>query len=248
MALSEGDLDYWARAAGEGDVVAMRHLARVLKDSDRQGSLRWMRRAAEVGDSDDWYRLGFALADENPVEAARWYMRAAEGGTVGAMHNLARLLRRTNRRESRRWLEEAAQRGHVNSMVVLANPSVRHPEGNLYWRRMAADNGHVGSMIFLASRAGLRRRVSFGSKRRQLQDERLRYLLRAAELNSAEAMFTLGMDYRGRDEAQARRWLQSAADQGHAVATQVLQEGLTGRNFLPLMRTFWRETMGQRRM
>jgi TPR repeat protein len=240
VALDDPEIEYWERVADEGDVEAMRRVAYLLRESDPSGSLRWLRRAADSGDPVARFNLGVRLAASDPAEAARWYRLAAEAGSVEAMYNLGRLLRTRDRRESRRWLEQAVVRNQADAMFSLAMLlRWRRPRGSLRWSRRAADEGSVHAMNWLASRAGLRGMTSFGANRRRFMNEHVDLLHKAADLGSSEAMCRLGFHYEAQHKKiEARRWYQAAADRGHDTARRLLDGGITGRRFLPLMRSY----------
>jgi hypothetical protein len=242
VTLEDGEVEYWERVAGEGDVVAMRHVASLLQKVDPWRALMWLRKAAEAGDTSAMWGLGYQLAGSNPTEAARWYRLAAEAGEAGPMYNLGLLLKKRDRQESRRWLEQAALHDHVNAMNALARAlRLRHPRESLRWARLAAEKGNVNAMTRLALRAYFRHLTALGRNRKRLVDEEVAWWHKAADLNDTGAMLHLGLHYTGQGEHdEARHWLQAATDKGHDAARLVLERGINGRSFLPFARSLWR--------
>jgi TPR repeat protein len=226
----DGEVEYWERVADGGDVDAMLRVADLLREADPSRSAMWLKRAAKAGNSNAALTLGYELADSDPVEAARWYRSAAEAGEVGAMFNLGLLLRTKDRTESRRWLEQAALRDHSGAMNALGLALAPwHLWASFRWSRLAADKGDANAMVRMASWADARRLVALGPKRRRLLEEKLAWLLTAAELNHIDAMWQLALHYG--DIPEGRRWIQAAADQGDQPAQRVLTDGWSIPNF-----------------
>lgn len=244
MALDDRSPEYWRRLADEGDTVAMRQLAYLLRETDPASSQIWLRRAVQAGDVAAVFSLGVSLSESKPAEAAQWYRRAAEAGDRSAMFNLGLLAKVVHRRERRRWLERAAGLGHPEAAHALGVSLLPwHPRRAQRWFRRGADDGNQRSMVRVASDLDIRRRTTLRRARRErLRLEMLWLLMGAAELGDADAMWRLGLYCGSHDDDEgASRWYQSAAERGHSAAQLVVNEGRSPRSAWRVARATYRE-------
>jgi localization factor PodJL len=183
-------------AAANGDPSAEFEVAVRLAEGrgvnqDLKEAVNWYQRSAARGFAPAQYRLGTLYERGIGVDADRgramaWYRSAAEKGNLKAMHNLAVLNASAdpaNFRVAAHWFAEAAARGLGDSQYNLA---VLFETG----RGVDRDLKQAYMWFALAARGGDKEAV----RRR----DRVKLMLDAAQLKSAEAL--------------VRSWKQATAD------------------------------------
>jgi uncharacterized protein len=206
-----------AEVAREGDLRGAFLLAQALRD-DPTAAAQWYRWAAEQGHAAAARELAERCARGHGVprdmgEAMRWYRAAAERGDVAAIRMVGLLLLRGGGGQrdpggARDWLAAAAGRGDaaaalaLGRMLELGDGTAEDPEAAARW-------------YFEASAA------SETAEEARVAIERLRPRLRElAAGGSAGAQYRLGRVVS--DPAEAARWVEAAARQGHPEACHTL--------------------------
>jgi TPR repeat protein len=210
----ERAIEWLGRAAAHGDVVARAELASLyLDDPGRMSHDRvsiekvgaWLREAADLGDPNALARLAFAYSS-----------RSLEGKCDDAM------LQR---------LRSEAVAGNALACYALAavirRRGVLHTEEMVMWCRLAASLGNVGAQCDLASLLADRHEPA----------EAIQWYRRVAEL-AFEAPLGMAVDgpnpeaigaaalqvgtmLAGKENVEAARWLQVAADYGKTEASRI---------------------------
>lgn len=183
--------------------------------------------AAEAGDAKAQHHLA-SIADSSGQNgtALRWARASAEQGNTAGQLLLAELLQKQNSSEADTeafaWLQKAANSGQPEARYQLANAylngtgtavSPDKAEGQL---RHAALSDHVPSMLQLA-----RSHPDTASARHWLSE--------AAERDSAEAQYRLGLDYMQgnggpQDLEQAYFWLSLALVNGESRGRRYVEQ------------------------
>jgi TPR repeat protein len=189
-------VQWWQRAAAQGDSNSMCHLARCSEErNDQSAANDWWRSAAELGNpyaiwqyADRLHRLG------KPREAEDVLRRAAEAGEPYALQELTKRLESQQRfAEAEELCRNVARRGHL--------PSAQSMAGLL-------------QLTDVLTRAG-----------RTLMAEDTQALRRAAEQGHCAAMSDLArlLERDGQTD-EADRWWARAASEGHAPAIRHMAE------------------------
>mmetsp|Transcript_86190 Transcript_86190/g.150358 ORF Transcript_86190/g.150358 Transcript_86190/m.150358 type:complete len:641 (+) Transcript_86190:21-1943(+) len=193
----------WLRAAAEaGFAMGQKNLALAyangqgVKKDDAQAVV-WMRRAAEQLEVEAAYMMGEMYRQGRGVpldasEAAKWYERSAESGFPKAQYTFGMLFLEGNGRER----------------------DIRKAE---MWLRFAAKQGHAEAKNNMATMHAQRGEV----------DQAAEIWADLAKGGEPNAQCNIGMCYmrgagRKQDFTEARKWLSSAAQQGHSMAVQAL--------------------------
>jgi TPR repeat protein len=123
----EKAIDWYRKAADQGDAASMAGLARLLPRSDPQGA-NYLRRAALAGNADAQYALGLEIAargeDKFLAESHEWLLKSAQQGHIGAQiavgqQFLEGKVVKSDAAQGADWLERAARSGNpvANFMV-----------------------------------------------------------------------------------------------------------------------------------
>ena len=217
-----------AEVARGGDLRGAYLLAQALRD-DPEAASQWYRWAAEQGHAASARELAERYARGHGVprdmgEAMRWYRTAAERGDAGAIRMVGLLLLHGGGGQrdpggARDWLAAAAGRGDaaaalaLGRMLELGDGVAEDPEAAARW-------------YFEASAA------PETAEEARVAVERLRPRLRElASAGSAEAQYRLGRVVT--DAAEAARWVEAAARQGHPEACHTLAVFLREGRGLP---------------
>jgi TPR repeat protein len=203
----------YLRAVEQGSDKAGLKLASLHAQPQPEISIHYVRSAAQRGGAQAQFALGQAHADGQGVpadasEAARWFRLAAQQGLAKAQYALAQGLEMdgasgADNSEARHWYREAAAQGMPAAQRALE-------------RLDAAGRGRRTE-----DSAPVRRN---GARERRAQDARWVQFAGRGDRDDAYhlgLMFVQGVGLE-RSVKQARRWLQKAAEQGHAQAMQAL--------------------------
>ena len=205
-------------------------------EKDEAEGMRWLRRAAEEGYAKALVAIGACYGDANAAEAASWYRRAAAAGCAKGQHALG-LCYRDGRGvprdadEAARWLRRAAEQGYAPAQCALGacyrdgRAFPRDACRALHWTLRAAAQGNGDALCQLGTDL-LHGTADSGLCRDTA--EACACLRRAAERGHAGAQYQLGMCYRDgigvpRSAADARHWLQLAANSAHQPAVDALK-------------------------
>lgn len=230
----EGAFTRFKDLAEEGDSEAKGFLGIMYMSprgtaEDDSAGFYWLSEAAQDGDPRGMYALGIAYETGEGVkadarQALHWYALAARKEHPEAMNKIGELYRRgpagiTRSDDSAMvWYGRAANAGSIDGMSNLAltyEVGLTGPpnlDEALRWHRRAADAGSTRAMVDLAwvHERGIGVRAN--------ADSAAYWLTRAAEARDEFGMNNLGVLYaRGstavpKDCAQARAWIQQAAD------------------------------------
>lgn len=194
----EKALEWYRKAAEQGDPASMAALARLLPRSDPQ-AVEFRLRSAGAGNPDAQYALGLDLlgrGDEKALaESHAWFLKAAEQGHVGAQVAVGQQFLegkavKGNADQGRTWLQRAARSGDPAASFML---------GRIYLANGDSDSE---------------------AARKSLQS--------AAEAGHREAQFLFGKLLAGSkvnfDKREAVIWLEKAWAAGHIPAANRLGE------------------------
>jgi TPR repeat protein len=124
----EKALEWYRKAAEQGDPASMAALARLLPRSDPQ-AVEFRLRSAGAGNPDAQYALGLDLlgrGDEKALaESHAWFLKAAEQGHVGAQVAVGQQFLegkavKGSADQGRTWLQRAARSGDPAASFMLA--------------------------------------------------------------------------------------------------------------------------------
>lgn len=201
-------------------------------EGDHKKAVEWYRLAAEQGHVLAQYQLGECYerglgAEIDYIESAKWYRKAAEQGYALAQYNLGVCYESgygvdVDIQEAVKWYRLAAEQGDINAMLSLGEcyetgvGFIKDWEIAYEWYQKAAEGCHPEAM-------------SKRPKDNRIENAEIlfRYYLRQAKLDNAEAQFKIGDAYNygfgslgihNKDEREALRWLQKAAEMGHSKA------------------------------
>lgn len=125
---------WYERAAGLGDLDAMKSLAKELKASDPTRAAQWSEKAADAGDRDSMlnvaklYEAGDSVT-RNDARAEIWYRRAALKDDAEAMDRLGRIYERKGETQTARdWFAKAAKLDNADAKDWLVEHKVEHKE------------------------------------------------------------------------------------------------------------------------
>jgi TPR repeat protein len=196
------------------------------------------RKAAQAGQGHAMTRVGLVFDEGYGVrqdysEAVRWYRRGVEAGDLQAMAFLGLMYAAgtgvpVDFPQALLWLHKAADQGDTTGMTQLgfmyANGYgvAKDPADATRWFRKAADLGDIDGMNDLANMylngSGIPKSVASA----------MQLYRKAADLGQTSSMVVLGQVYAkgslgvSKDPAEARRWLQKAADLGDSIAKESL--------------------------
>jgi TPR repeat protein len=218
------------RGAELGDPAAQSALGRELERTDPDAAAKWFKSAAQGGDPVGMERWA-ATAERRGEngEAAVWYGKAAAAGVPRALHWQAMRLVRTDETAARALLKKAAAAGFAPSMTKLAlldgdqellllAAKAGDPEAMMAlggdWVARAADRGYPEALAAVGriDEAAARGHGPSLAKSGRLEE--------AARSGDAEGAYRYGMSLP--DRAEGTRWIQRAAEAGHATAMREL--------------------------
>ncbi len=194
----EKALEWYRKAAEQGDPASMAALARLLPRSDPQ-AVEFRLRSAGAGNPDAQYALGLDLlgrGDEKALaESHAWFLKAAEQGHVGAQVAVGQQFLegkavKGNADQGRTWLQRAARSGDPAASFML---------GRIYLANGDSDSE--------AARKSLQSAAEAGHREAQFLYGKL--------LADSEAL---------PDKREAAKWLEKAWLAGHIVAANRLGE------------------------
>lgn len=208
----------WLKAAAEGDqAYAQYRLGNLYQQGsgtakNMNAALRWWRRSAEQGFESAQLALGETYLGQAGIkpdyrEAEHWLALAANQGNAQAQYQLGRMYRLghgvpQDLQRGKDWLERAVARGHSDAIKLL---------------QFLADVGEEASTVHEQTGDELKRRSAAGEVEAQYQLA-LRYETGAWGVQ--------------RDDREALRWFQTAADRGYPPALRALAhvygQGLLG--------------------
>lgn len=227
---------WYKKAAEQGHAKAQFYLGDIYHrgrgaPKNVSEGLKWFRKAADQGYPDAQINLAIAYktgvgVSKNDAEAFKWFKKAAEQGHADAQGYLGRLYRTgqgtpQNKAEAEKWYKKASKQGDFKAQNALSlmegikegdadsqaiqgfmhQNGVGTPQNDVEAAKLlekAAKQGHEGAQQYLELIEGVRE-------------------------GDAKSQTTLGWMYlRGdggvKDDAEALRLFQKAADQGHAGA------------------------------
>jgi TPR repeat protein len=170
---------------------------------------------------------GLGGVRQSAGEAIVWYRKAAHGGNAPALFWTA--LRETDPDVARLMLKKAADAGYAPAMAKLAEAS-----GNDAMLRAAAELGDTSAMLRLGGE-WLRKAADSGNREALARLGRteeaaarghtpslvkLGRFEEAARLGDPEGLYRFGLSLA--DKAEGSRWIQRAAEAGHAAAMREL--------------------------
>ena len=221
------DGDRWLRVAEAGDADAKywvgllceRGLG-VEKDPDQARSL--YRAAARQGHSRAQLALAQMLEEDDPVSAEDWFVKAATGGHAEAIYALGQRYASTwdaaARCQSIARLAQAAQNGLVEAQLDMVR-RLEKPDGKVSadFLELAAQQGLPEAQYQLGCRFAMLRHDA------QAMENAVFWWQKAALAGNVDGASDLGaalLDGNGitRNPGLALRWVQLAADAGHAKA------------------------------
>jgi len=231
---------WYKKAAEQGHAKAQFYLGDIYHrgrgaPKNVSEGLKWFRKAADQGYPDAQINLAIAYktgvgVSKNDAEAFKWFKKAAEQGHADVQGYLGRLYRTgqgtpQNKAEAEKWYKKASKQGDFKAQNALSlmegikegdadsqaiqgfmhQNGVGTPQNDVEAAKLlekAAKQGHEGAQQYLELIEGVRE-------------------------GDAKSQTTLGWMYlRGdggvKDDAEALRLFQKAADQGHAGAQAIL--------------------------
>lgn len=229
----EAALPLLRRGAELGDPAAQAALGKRLEESDARGAAKWYRQAAEGGDVTGmerwaWFcEKGLGGVPPSNGEAIVWYRKAAQAGNPRALYWTA--LHESDPDVARVRLKKAAAARYAPAMAKLAEAS-----GNDAMLRAAAELGDTGAMLQLggtwlekAAAAGdaealarLGRTEEAAARGHAASLVKLGRFEEAARAGDPEGLYRYGLSLP--DKAEGTRWVQRAAEAGHAGAMREL--------------------------
>jgi TPR repeat protein len=224
----EKAIDWYRKAADQGDAASMAGLARLLPRSDPQGA-NYLRRAALAGNADAQYALGLEIAargeDKFLAESHEWLLKSAQQGHIGAQiavgqQFLEGKVVKSDAAQGADWLERAARSG---------NPVANFMVGRIYHARGRSSDEAARKHFFVAANAGHREaqflygKLLADSKTNEEKREAAEWLEKAWAAGHVEAANRLGELLREpvdglQQPARARAFFLSAAQKGNVDA------------------------------
>jgi TPR repeat protein len=226
----EKAIDWYRKAADQGDAASMAGLARLLPRSDPQGA-NYLRRAALAGNADAQYALGLEIAargdDKFLAEAHEWLLKSAQQGHIGAQiavgqQFLEGKVVKSDAAQGADWLERAARSG---------NPVANFMVGRIYHARGRSSDEAARKHFFVAAKAGHREGPQFlygkllaDSKTNEEKREAVIWLEKAWAAGHIEAANRLGellrepVDGLQQPKRARRSFFCSAAQKGNVDA------------------------------
>lgn len=224
----EKAVDWYRKAADQGDPGSMAGLARLLPRSDPQGA-NYLRRAALAGDADAQYALSLEIAargdDKFLAESHEWLLKSAQQGHIGAQIEVGRQFLegkvvKSDAAQGSDWLERAARSG---------NPVANFMVGRLYLARGRSGDEAARKHFFVAAKAGHREaqflygKLLADSRVSEEKRKAVEWLEKAWAAGHVEAANRLGELLREpvdglQQPARAREYFLSAAQKGNVDA------------------------------
>ena len=179
------------------------------------------------------YKSGEHIA-QNDGRWLKWLEKSADLGNTQALYELYRLYMGGNsfvepdEKRALKYLHLAAEKGLAQAQYEVGMRIYQNPKGdNGYqiawqWLSMAADQGYPDAIYM----SGMMRLKGLAGEKNP--DVAAFAFKRAAELGQPEAQFILGKSYLEgvgvvADKAEAKKWLEMAADQGNKEAAELLK-------------------------
>ena len=208
-----------AGSAADQYDVAMLYLMGFGGRKIKTEAVRWLKEAARQGLPKAQFALGVAYVfgegvDEDKRKAFRWFLAAAEKGHPRAQTFLAM--------------------GYKFGWAGAPGEDVSDDaEKWIAWLTKAADQGKVEAMIFLKDHYADRIGTDLDSG--DFAERALLWLFEAARAGDSESMYRLALMYKlgdmnlPKDLAECEHLLKSAANNGHEVAKEMLEELMEGK-------------------
>jgi len=211
-------------------------------------AFHWMQAAAEGHQAYAQYRLGVFYqkgigTKKNLTEAIRWWQRAGEQGVEAAQLALGETYLgkgggKVDYRAAEHWLALAANQGNAQAqyelgrMYRLGHGIPKDLQRGKSWLQRAAAQGNSDAIKLLHFLADV------GEEASEVHEQTGEELRNRAEAGDVEAEYQLALRYETgvwgveRNEREALRWFQDAADRGYGPALRALahifEQGLLG--------------------
>jgi uncharacterized protein len=229
MNVSQEEVARWAELAAEGDALARYWLGKAYlygwhSDIDHELAFSYFQESAVANLPQGMNALGYCYqrglgTDPDYTESVKWLQKAAEANEPEAFNNLGNAYYQgwgveVDDQRALDLYRKAADAGSTKGMYNVAKcyhlgrAVEENPQEALRWFEKAAENDDIPALLYL----GWKYTNSVGSTGK---DQGVRYLERAAEMGSSEAMVSLGRSF-ARDEkpGRAARWFEKAAKAG----------------------------------